>query len=123
MDNKKITYIYKALNGMSPESSIPVIYHPKSYFIYPSEVDYSVGSYTRFFFKRLNEASVHETTEQEVQRAETTMYKTTSIKWIISGEPLSDIIKKNGEEIDKQINRFPELSVFLKNKSQFYRGR
>jgi hypothetical protein len=110
MANNSNHYIYQALTGSSDLLKEVTHYRPISKIIFPKEIDYSRGSYIRYFFKRKNESIIYETSESEYNKVEEGLYLKVEFEWVISGDrwfaqraneiKLSEAKKKIGESIN-----------------------
>lgn len=98
----------------------------------PTDRDYSVGSFTRTFCKKINEDLITEIKSEQVGRINNSLYKIVYVNWVISG--LKEARRTNGileqgvvdvnrSEIDRiRKEESVDLSKALPNLLEYWRG-
>lgn len=116
--NTRNIYVYRALNSQDINSPLEILKTPVNYIPFPSEEEYMIGYVDRFFVKKINGISVYETSEEDFDSVDLSMWQKVSINWKISGQSIE---KHNREEINRASNVIEQIKNLLTNPLQFAR--
>jgi hypothetical protein len=125
--NENIVSEYGDVSGLDIGTA-PIPYKPT-----PTSQDYSNGSITRVFAKKLNSNAVIEIQNQQVQNISTSLYATVSLSWAISGPKNNTysgkiitnfgVVELNTSEINRvKVENGVDLSLALPNLLEYWRG-
>ena len=121
--------IYNILQGGDGNNESPLIL-PLYHYPQPTEEDYTLGEFTRYFVKKSNEFQYIEINEKQYDKFKGrspnyswNMYIPFTLTWNISGNYLSVFnINKNITELKEKNNQFYGFSTHLKNEYlKFYK--
>lgn len=132
LTNEASFYLYPSNYRKSTKISIPEIAptKPQNIIVLPTEKNYELGEFQRYFFKRINSIEYVETNndifKQYIKKLPNTLfrlYQPFSLPWEISGvrNDVYNVNKKTVERVAKNLNLISFKSYFKNNYTQYYR--